>query len=338
MIIFITSGVPPCCFGIPRPHHTPPPKFGLMVPDFTLHTNLLKRFLKNTCDNLLLMKKNLILLSLLISCSSFAQSNLPGCTSPPFNNCFGEWTHSTGDKYVGEWLNDKRNGEGVFEGFDGNKYIGQWKDGKRNGYGTDTFVNGNKYAGLFKDNKRHGQGILTYSDGTNYSGQWIEGEADGQGTMTHSNGNKYVGQWRNGKYHGQGILNYYTGAKYVGQWRNGEYHGQGALTSIDMSYEGAWKNGEKNGQGTYVFPNGAKYVGQWKDGNYNGLGTFFYPDGTIFQKGLWKDDKFVQPQASVDIAPVVPKSAQNNPQDLKRQRCISLGLTPSSADFQQCTK
>ena len=33
-----------------------------------------------------------------------------------------------------------------------------------------------------------------------------------------------------------------------------------------------------------------------------------------------------------------PKPPANNAQDIKRQRCINLGLAPNSADFQQCMK
>jgi len=40
----------------------------------------------------------------------------------------------------------------------GNKYVGEYKDGKRNGEGTYTFVDGNKFVGEYKDGKRSGQG------------------------------------------------------------------------------------------------------------------------------------------------------------------------------------
>jgi hypothetical protein len=33
-----------------------------------------------------------------------------------------------------------------------------------------------------------------------------------------------------------------------------------------------------------------------------------------------------------------PKPTVNNAQDIKRQKCIRLGLAPNSADFQQCVK
>jgi hypothetical protein len=37
--------------------------------------------------------------------------------------------------YVGEYLNDKKHGRGVFTWKDGRKYDGEWKEGKQNGKG-----------------------------------------------------------------------------------------------------------------------------------------------------------------------------------------------------------
>lgn len=34
-----------------------------------------------------------------------------------------------GDRYEGEWINDKRNGKGVHIDKYGNRYEGEWKDG-----------------------------------------------------------------------------------------------------------------------------------------------------------------------------------------------------------------
>ena len=73
--------------------------------------------------------KNLILLSAcLFSISIHA---LPPCpSSGTWNNCFGTYTYSNGDKYVGEY-----------------------KDGKRHGQGTYTFANGYKENGYYLKNQ-----------------------------------------------------------------------------------------------------------------------------------------------------------------------------------------
>ena len=165
-----------------------------------------------------LIMKKLLLILCLFSMTTHAQSNLPPCSGNYWNNCFGTENYSGGDKYVG-----------------------QFKDGKRTGQGTYTFANGNKYVGTFKDSHFDGQGTFTWSDGS-------------------------------------------------------------------------------------------KYVGAFKDSNFDGFGTFYNANGSIYQQGLWRDDKFVQAQSPS----VVPKPSANNAQDIKRQKCIRLGLVPGSADFQQC--
>jgi hypothetical protein len=42
----------------------------------------------------------------------------------------------------------------------GEKYEGEFRDDKMHGRGTDTLPNGQKYVGEFRDNKRNGQGTM----------------------------------------------------------------------------------------------------------------------------------------------------------------------------------
>ena len=59
----------------------------------------------------------------------------------------------------------------------GENYVGQYKDGKRNGKGTFTDANGGKYVGQYKDEKRHGLGKFTYANGqVHHDGEWVNGE------------------------------------------------------------------------------------------------------------------------------------------------------------------
>ena len=56
----------------------------------------------------------------------------------------------------------------------GTKYMGEWKDGKKHGQGTFTYGKGkwegDKYEGEFKDGYRNGQGTYTWSVGDKYVG------------------------------------------------------------------------------------------------------------------------------------------------------------------------
>lgn len=160
------------------------------------------------------------------------------------------------------------------------------------------------------------------------------------GSISAPNGDSYVGQFKDGTRNGQGTYTYAIGGKYVGQWKDGKKNGQGTTTFADGNqYVGQYKDGEKNGQGTFTWTNAEKYVGQFRDDKRNEFGTLYNANGSIYQQGLWRDDAFVQAQAPPPvIAPVVPKPpvSVSNPQEIKRQKCIRLGLAPGSVDFQQC--
>ena len=176
--------------------------------------------------------------------------------------------HKSGSKYVGEWKDNKRHGQGTFAWKDGRKLVGEWKDGLPNGQGTYTFPNGDEYVGEYKDGKRNGQGTFTWTDLRKYVGEWKDGKKNGQGTFTFPSGNKYVGEFKDDKFNGQGTFTWKDGRKYVGEW----------------------KDDKRQGQGTYAWVSGAKYVGEWKDNKYNGEGIYTYPDGTV-KKGPWINGK-----------------------------------------------
>ena len=109
-----------------------------------------------------------------VATTSANTSGLPACPSDRgyWHNCFGTYTSSSGNKYVGEYRDNKRNGQFTVTYANGNKYVGEYRDNKRNGQGTSTFPNGNKYVGEYRDSKRNGQGTFTFADGTKYEGVW----------------------------------------------------------------------------------------------------------------------------------------------------------------------
>ena len=82
--------------------------------------------------------KNLILISALLSVFSVSAvaSDLPPCPSDQtkrYHNCYGAYTSASGNKYVGEWKDNKHHGQGTYTFASGNKYVGEWKDDKRTG-------------------------------------------------------------------------------------------------------------------------------------------------------------------------------------------------------------
>ena len=83
-----------------------------------------------------------------------------------WNNCIGTVTWPDGKKYVGEFRDDKRSGQGTHTFPSGQKYVGEHRDDKKHGQGTYTFPDGEKYVGAFRDDKMHGQGTQTRPDGS----------------------------------------------------------------------------------------------------------------------------------------------------------------------------
>ena len=176
-----------------------------------------------------------------------ASRGLPPCLGDPatsfWTNCVGTFT-SDGQKYVGEYRDDKPNGQGTWTYPDGAKYVGEHKDGNKHGQGTYTHPNGEKYVGEFRDDKSNGQGTYTFPNGQKYVGEYKDDKKHGQGTYTFPSGEKYVGEHKDGKQNGLGTYTYRDGRKYIGEFRDGDYHGQGTLWGPTGSviYSGRWAN------------------------------------------------------------------------------------------------
>ncbi len=170
-----------------------------------------------------------------LTVGSLAQSNLKKCPkdqSQRHHNCFGTFIYAIGEKYVGEFRNHKRHGQGAFTFANGNKYVGEWRDDKYY-EGKFIYANDDKYVGEFRDNMRRGQGAFTFANGNKYVGAWHDDKYYGQGTFTYANDDEYVGEFRDGKRHGQGTFTFADGSKYIGGWRDDKYYGQGTFYSAD---------------------------------------------------------------------------------------------------------
>ena len=212
-----------------------------------------------------------------------------GCIKGNCVNGKGTFIWPNGDKYNGNWKNQKPHGLGTFIWVNGTKYIGDWEFGIQNGQGTVTWTNGDKYIGGRKNGKADGQGTFIFANGITQSGEWkngnlierdssgkaigcVEGNCDnGKGTGVWEKGFKYVGEWKMQNMHGFGI----------GTWPNGD------------RYEGDWVNGQRTGQGKYFYSGGGVYTGEWKNNNRHGEGTMIWNDG-VKQVAIWDMDKPVK--------------------------------------------
>ncbi len=234
--------------------------------------------------------------------SACAQSNLPVCKGTDtllWNLCSGTSTFPNGETFVGEWQTGQANGQGsiIFGdgSFKGDKYVGQFRNNRFSGRGTYSYANGEKYVGEFKDGKFNGQGTFIFTSGEKYVGEYRDDKRSGLGTLTYVSGDKYVGEFKDGQFNGRGIYTFADGDKFVGEFRDDKRNGLGTLTITNgEKYVGEYRDDKRSGLGTYFYANGGKYVGEYRNGNSEGLGTFYAPDGSIINQGIWADNKFVR--------------------------------------------
>ncbi|XP_067358125.1 alsin isoform X2 [Channa argus] len=116
----------------------------------------------------------------------------------------GKLNTSSPSVFIGQWLQDKKTGYGVFDDITkGEKYMGMWQDHLRQGTGVVVTQFGLYYEGTFKDNKMMGTGILLSEDDTTYEGEFSDDwTLSGKGVLTMANGDylegSFSGEWGSG--------------------------------------------------------------------------------------------------------------------------------------------
>ncbi|XP_063806524.1 alsin isoform X2 [Pseudophryne corroboree] len=116
----------------------------------------------------------------------------------------GKLTSSSPSMFIGQWVMDKKTGYGVFDDITrGEKYMGTWQEDVRQGVGLVVTQFGLYYEGAFNMNKMMGCGVLLSEDDTIYEGEFSDDwTLNGKGTLTMSNGDSiegvFSGEWGSG--------------------------------------------------------------------------------------------------------------------------------------------
>ena len=158
----------------------------------------------------------------------------------------------------------------------GKFYVGEWIEDKKNGKGRMTYKDGSYYEGEWKDDKMEGDGIIVSgSDGSKYVGNFLNDERDGKGVVYNKKGiieAEYT--YVNGVLDGHYMTNSNNGSHRIeGEMKNGELEGQGTLyyknpdTHVISTFNGEYQKGKMyNGIYIITYPEGLKYSIEYKNG------------------------------------------------------------------------
>ena len=190
--------------------------------------------------------------------------------------------------------------------FKKDKYIGEYKNGKKNGQGTfirkNLFLGNFEYVGEYKDDKMCGKGTLKMS-----TSSWFYLGKIAYGQERIPNDSKYVGEFKDDKMCGKGTL-LKGKLKYVGEFKDNRFNGNGSASDDNYEYVGEFKDDKMCGKGTLKnYPDNSIYVGEFKDDKRNGQGDFkgLLNSNEINFSGRYLDGEIVDGKGTILI---------NNPQ------------------------
>ena len=187
-----------------------------------------------------------------------------------------ETIKSTGERYVGSFRRDMREGRGFLELRDGVQYEGTFRDSIIHGEGTMTFPNADAYSGSFEGGLMHGKGVYVFANGDRYEGTYTSGRRVG-GRLVQRDGKEYTAEFKP-----SGEL-----AKLKSHAEDGiEVLHDSRRVSASGGLEEAWKEGA----GSILYPNGDRYTGEFHNHKRHGIGVMQHSNGDQFE-GSWKDDK-----------------------------------------------
>ncbi|CAG9771169.1 unnamed protein product [Ceutorhynchus assimilis] len=107
----------------------------------------------------------------------------------------GNFMANSASLYIGEWNLGKKSGYGVMDDIStGEKYLGNWANCKKEGNGSIVTSEGTYYEGNFHNDALLGHGIMVSEDGTHYEGEFKgTGLIGGKGILTLPTGHTIEG-------------------------------------------------------------------------------------------------------------------------------------------------
>lgn len=215
-----------------------------------------------------------------------------------------------GSKFVGEVIQNRACGIGIFDHSSGDNYKGYFKDDKSNGFGI--YYNKKNLSicyGEWRNDLQNGINIeICYIDKSIYFGNFSNGKKNGLGTYCWSNGSVYKGEWLNGYLNGYGLyvyedyqsinktnvyniifqneLKYFKVedfVEFINKYNKYNLHN-------NKMYKGQWKNNLMHGYGK-LFWDTHFYIGEYFEDKKHGFGIYYWYNPLKIYIGQWKNGK-----------------------------------------------
>ena len=121
------------------------------------------------------------------------------CSKGDCSNSVGIYQFADGREYSGAFKNNQKHGYGNFVWPNGNRYTGNFRDDKMQGAGEFYFSDDRMYIGEFNNNNKDGMGQFIWSNGRIYKGNFKDDMIHGKGKMIISKNNIIKGIWNRGE-------------------------------------------------------------------------------------------------------------------------------------------
>jgi hypothetical protein len=159
------------------------------------------------------------------------------------------------DKYNGDYRGGKRDGHGFAEFDNGDTYDGDWVNDERQGRGVYTYkALGAVYTGDIRHNLKHGRGQLTFRNGDVLYGEFVNNcLIDSHVTIDYHPTGHYDGLMKEGRKHGLGTMEYAEHFHYEGDWVEDRRSGLGYIKFPGGFFEGVFIRDNVDGRGVLVF-------------------------------------------------------------------------------------
>ncbi|MFK7771181.1 MAG: hypothetical protein AB8F94_03540 [Saprospiraceae bacterium] len=220
-----------------------------------------------------------------------------GCVVGDCENGYGVFILENKNKYIGEFRNGKKEGQGFEKDPQGNYIIGQWKNNKEDGL-VRVYNPSNEL--MFSGQMQNGKPLKKPNKNAVEVGCIIGDCENGFGHYKWENGDIYIGEFKEYNPHGQGTTSWINGEKYIGDYVKGMLNGYGKYYDKDGNIvnEGKWIDSSCDEnfkitlkEGKCIFGDCVNGYGVQEIPKSNNIGSVLLDDYDFVERyeGLWKD-------------------------------------------------